>query len=101
MSLGHLYVMALKPYMLHVMKIVFIIILPRIGCTITDNLLLHVQCIALLTVLPLQHGTAPIHVACEKNYPHIVKLLLERGAKVDILDEVPHIVYTVSHYQCS
>ena len=43
----------------------------------------------ILTVLPLQHGTTPLHVVSDKNYSHMVKLLLERGAQVDMLDKVP------------
>ena len=43
---------------------------------------------ALVVVLSLQHGTAPLHVTCLHGHSHIAKMLIERGADIDVQTKV-------------
>ncbi len=38
--------------------------------------------------MALQDGRTPLHLAAEKGHPEIIKLLIDKGAKVDIKDNV-------------
>ena len=48
--------------------------------------------IVVLRLLSLQRGSGPLHVACQRGRSHIAKMLIERGADIDIQSRV----YTTS-----
>ena len=36
----------------------------------------------------MQNGWTPLYIAAERNYPDIIRILMENGAQIDVQDQV-------------